>query len=84
MNKQHEVQNLVFEDQWMILTVDHQTYRLPIEQISSRLTQASDTECNVYQVSPSGYGIHWPMLDEDLSINGLIKLAESQSFQATV
>jgi len=24
-------------------------------------------------VSPSGYGIHWPELDEDLSIDGMIK-----------
>jgi hypothetical protein len=23
-------------------------------------------------MSPSGYGIHWPLVDEDLSIDGLI------------
>lgn len=83
MNKQHDVQNLIFEGQWMILTVDHQTYRLPIDQASSRLAHASETERNLYQVSPSGYGIHWPMLDEDLSINGLIRLAQAQSVQST-
>ncbi|UBF24175.1 DUF2442 domain-containing protein [Kovacikia minuta CCNUW1] len=84
MNKQHEVQNLTFEGQWMILTVDHQTYRLPIDQASSRLAQASDSDRNHYQVSPSGYGIHWTMLDEDLSINGLIRLAQAQPVQSTV
>jgi hypothetical protein len=26
-----------------------------------------------FEVSPSGYGIHWPELDEDLSIDGMIK-----------
>jgi hypothetical protein len=25
-----------------------------------------------YEVSPSGYGIHWPLVDEDLSIDGLL------------
>ena len=28
------------------------------------------------KVSPSGYGIHWPELDEDLSIDGMIKAAK--------
>ncbi|MBX7175313.1 MAG: DUF2442 domain-containing protein [Saprospiraceae bacterium] len=31
---------------------------------------ASDADRRDYQLSPSGYGIHWPKLDEDLSING--------------
>ncbi|MCF6158838.1 MAG: DUF2442 domain-containing protein [wastewater metagenome] len=25
-----------------------------------------------YSFSASGYGIHWPLLDEDLSIDGLL------------
>jgi hypothetical protein len=25
-----------------------------------------------FEISPSGYGIHWPDVDEDLSIDGLI------------
>lgn len=82
MNK-HHLQHLEFEGEWMILTVDNQTYRLPIDQASSRLANASEGDRKVYQVSPSGYGIHWSFIDEDLSIDGLIKLAESQTFQAT-
>jgi hypothetical protein len=78
MNQHHTVQNLAFEASWLILTVDGQTIRVPIEQASSRLAQASATEQQAYQVSPSGYGIHWPMIDEDLSIDGLLKLAQEQ------
>ena len=33
---------------------------------------ASDIERKIYEISPSGYGIHWPLLDEDLSIDGLL------------
>ncbi len=25
------------------------------------------------ELSPGGYGIHWPLVDEDLSINGLLR-----------
>ncbi|PKN21436.1 MAG: hypothetical protein CVU65_16870 [Deltaproteobacteria bacterium HGW-Deltaproteobacteria-22] len=27
-------------------------------------------------MSPSGYGIHWPELDEDLSVDGLLGLGQ--------
>jgi len=29
-------------------------------------------ESAAYEISPSGYGIHWPLIDEDLSIDGLL------------
>ena len=79
MNKHHNIQSLDFDAQWMIVTVDGQTVRLPIAETSQRLANASETERKIYQVSPSGYGIHWPTLDEDLSIDGLLKLSRSQS-----
>lgn len=33
---------------------------------------ASEIERNTYEISPSGYGIHWPLIDEDISIDGLL------------
>jgi hypothetical protein len=82
MNKHHDVQSLDFDKQWMILTVDGQTIRLPIAKTSVRLANASETERKIYQVSPSGYGIHWPTLDEDLSIDGLLRLAQAQAAES--
>jgi hypothetical protein len=41
-------------------------------KISPKLYKADDTDRMKYEISPSGYGIHWPSLDEDLSIDGLI------------
>ncbi|MBW4553584.1 MAG: DUF2442 domain-containing protein [Aphanocapsa sp. GSE-SYN-MK-11-07L] len=82
MSKQHDVQGIHFEAGWMILAVDGQVYRLPLAQISKRLAIASEAEQQLYRVSPSGYGIHWVTLDEDLSINGLIKLAVHLSQEA--
>lgn len=79
MSKQHDVHSINFEGEWMVLSVDGQVYRLPLAQVSKRLASSSDAERQMYRVSPSGYGIHWFTLDEDLSINGLIKLATTES-----
>lgn len=79
MSKQHDVQSINFEAEWMILSVDGQVYRLPLAQISKQLAAASEAERQMYRVSPSGYGIHWFALDEDLSINGLIGLSATVS-----
>jgi hypothetical protein len=62
----------------MTLGVDGQVYRLPLAQASQRLANASEADRKIYRIAPSGYGIHWPTLDEDLSINGLLKLASVQ------
>lgn len=75
MSKQQPVEGLHFEEEWMILSVDGQVFRLPLDQVSKRLASASEVERQMHRVSPSGYGIHWFSLDEDLSINGLIQLA---------
>ena len=43
-----------------------------LRDISKALFQASKIERNAFEVSPSGYGIHWTIIDEDLSIDGLL------------
>ena len=30
-----------------------------------------------FEISPSGYGIHWPLIDEHLSVEGLLRGAPS-------
>jgi len=40
---------------------------------SSKLATATPEERAQLELSPSGYGIHWRLLDEDLSVGGLIK-----------
>lgn len=72
MNKQHEVKKLSFENDHMQLEVDGEEYIFDLKDISPRLLEASAEERMRYEVSPSGYGIHWPLIDEDLSIDGLL------------
>jgi uncharacterized protein DUF2442 len=37
-----------------------------------RLLNATTAQRNHYQISPGGYGIHWPDVDEDLSVKGFL------------
>lgn len=45
------------------------------EKCSSRLAQASPLERSRAELSPSGYGIHWPLIDEDLAVGPLVQSA---------
>ncbi len=56
----------------MRLTVDGCAYTINLAEHSRKLVSASAQQKRRFEVSPSGYGIHWPELDEDLSIDGLI------------
>lgn len=72
MERYHAVSHLQFIEDHLILQIDGQEYRFDLKTISSRLWQASHAEREIYEISPSGYGIHWPLIDEDLSIDGLL------------
>ena len=72
MAKAHEVQKIVFVGSTMFLHVDGRQYEINIAEQSERLAAATQDEREAFEVSPSGYGIHWPDLDEDLSIDGQI------------
>ncbi len=38
-----------------------------------RLFNAAAADLAVWEISAGGYGIHWPVLDEDLSTEGLLR-----------
>ncbi len=38
-----------------------------------RLANATPQQRNAYELSGGGYGIHWPELDENLSVEGLLR-----------
>jgi hypothetical protein len=55
------------------LLVGKRTVRIPWEKCSKRLASATNQERLNAELSPGGYGIHWPLIDEDLSVNGLLR-----------
>jgi hypothetical protein len=59
--------------EWLGLLVGNRKVRIPWEKCSKRLAAATNQERLKADLSPGGYGIHWPLIDEDLSINGLLR-----------
>ena len=78
MEKQHRIENIRFSENQMSLKVDGRDYAWDLQAISEKLAKARDFEREKFQVSSSGYGIHWPLLDEDLSIDGLLRTPTTQ------
>lgn len=77
MMKYHTIEYIKFQGNSMILKVDDKEYRFDLETVSQKLSKATDVEREKYEASPSGYGIHWPLIDEDLSIDGLLGISHS-------
>jgi hypothetical protein len=69
----HTVKDIVFDKDYMTLKVDGLEIKLVLDKISPRLKAANDLQRQFYKISPSGYGIHWPLLDEDLSVDAILK-----------
>ena len=62
-----------FPDALIIVLNDQQRIRIEWQECSRRLAGATEAQRIHAELSPGGYGIHWPLLDEDLSINGLLR-----------
>jgi hypothetical protein len=73
MTRAYTIREIKFEGNYMMLVIDNQLIRVNLAEISEKLAHATPGERNDYKISPSGYGIHWNLLDEDLSVNGLLK-----------
>lgn len=70
--KIHMVKKIKFEKDSMTLNVDGKEYTVKLTRISKKLANATAEEKEKFIISPSGYGIHWPALDEDLAIDAII------------
>jgi hypothetical protein len=72
MKKYHDISNLKYEDGFLVITIDGEPKKFALKKISPVLEKALEEERNNFEISPSGYGIHWPLLDEDISIDALL------------
>ena len=71
----HNIQSINFNEKEMELEIDGRKLKIALVNVSNKLLNASEIERNFYKVSASGYGIHWPLIDEDLSVDALVKIA---------
>ena len=68
----HSIQSIAFDKDFIYLTVDGKDCKILLDKISQKLKNASDMERKLYTISPTGYGIHWPLIDEDLAVDSIL------------
>ncbi|MBI1320744.1 MAG: DUF2442 domain-containing protein [Candidatus Hydrogenedens sp.] len=73
MAKAHEVKVCGVVGTELDLLVDGEAYLFDLASVSSRLARATPQQLANLEVSPGGYGLYWPEVDEDLSIDGLLR-----------
>lgn len=71
---------IVTEDTLQAELADGRTISVPLAWYP-RLVHAAQAERDNWQLIGAGEGIHWPDLDEDLSVEGLIAGRPSQESQ---
>ena len=59
----------------LVVITESGSRSIPWEMCSERLARASWAERSRAELSPSGYGIHWPLIDEDLAVGPLLLVA---------
>ncbi len=84
MKKYHDISNLKYEDGFLVITIDGESKNFSLKKISPALEKASEEERNNFEISPSGYGIHWPLLDEDISIDGLLGIVHAPQWKKEI
>jgi len=70
----HHIEAVSFEQNLICLQVDGKSVKLPLDKVSHKLELANEIQRTLFNISPSGYGIQWPLLDEDISIGFLLKI----------
>ena len=60
-------------DEGLVIFLAEREVRVPWDRCSQKLARATPAQRTAAELSPGGYGIHWPAIDEDLSIAGLVK-----------
>lgn len=62
----------VTDDELIISLVDGRRISAPLVWYP-RLSHATQKERETYELMGRGTGIHWPLIDEDLSISGILR-----------
>jgi hypothetical protein len=70
-SNQKHIREIRFEGDMIIIQGEEKSIKTAIADISQKLMHASSNERNTYKISPSGFGVHWPLIDEDLSFPNL-------------
>lgn len=67
-----EIKDIHITDEEIIAyLIDGRTISVPLAW-SWRLSEATPEQCSNFEIIGDGQGIHWPDIDEDISVNGML------------
>lgn len=70
--------NVSIDHNKLNISIKNEITSFDLNSVSKRLANASENEKKHFRVSASGYGIHWYLIDEDISIPALLNEAASE------
>ena len=71
------------EDRLTVDLADGRSISVPLVWFP-RLLHATSQERHNWEIAGAGYGIHWPDVDEDLSVEGLLRGAPAPQVKTLV
>ena len=75
------IQNVVFDDEAMQIALsDGRQFSAPL---SARLREVTPQQREHWELCAAGTGLHWPLINEDLSLDGLMHAAGLSPVSAT-
>jgi uncharacterized protein DUF2442 len=74
---------VIATEKFLIIETQEKSFSFSWQAISSRLAKASNSQRSNFVISPSGYGIHWSDVDEDLSLPALLGRASFKKTQTS-
>lgn len=78
------VKNVIIEDDNLAVEImDGRTIKAPLA-CYPRLFNASKEQLQKWQICGGGYGIHWEEIDEDISVEGLLRGATAPDYKANM
>jgi hypothetical protein len=73
INSDERVAGVAFDAERLIVDLmDGRTIAVPLAWYP-RLLDATPEQRSDWEIAGGGYGIHWPQIDEDLSVEGLLR-----------
>ncbi|MCT7952368.1 DUF2442 domain-containing protein [Ancylothrix sp. C2] len=74
---------IIHEDSFSVEIMDGRIITVPLAWFP-RLLKATPEQLEKWQICGGGYGIHWQEIDEDISIEGLLRGAPAPRNQASI
>jgi|APSaa5957512622_1039677.scaffolds.fasta_scaffold199588_1 hypothetical protein len=76
MNKIYDIRNLQITKDSISFELSANIIDIPLNKTGSAvLPQAKPEYLKIFEIDQDGIGIYWPLLDEDLSVEGLLRAA---------